>query len=309
MDSPSNSPSKEKELKTGKALDRQLSIALGSMAIASPAKLQEREEDDKAFIRNRRRKSTQAPPLVASESLLSLSTSSNEIVARLLEPGVLNNSPEEASSDNASRIVRWQETIASPIPKRSATRTPGRSPMPGTLIPPTPESSFTSSTHDVIAKEENISTSLNSFSNSTPSEEESVSSSRSSATAKRAAPLSRTMSTVERDLFVSKLTDESCATIYIIPKVDVDDVVGRALSLKYFTAISMNDDEDDPHALIILGRDEDAVNALFHKIEKENSKALGNSNKEGNPSTSTFKTAAGAAVIGAVTTWAGLAFS
>ncbi|PPQ67566.1 hypothetical protein CVT25_012060 [Psilocybe cyanescens] len=320
-----DSPAKEKEQQRGNTLERHLSDALESMAIASPGRVLEREseEDTKTFIRNRRRLSAQ-PPMHSSESLLSLSTSSNEIVARLLEPGVFNDSAEdddEANSGNTSRIVRWQETIATPSPIRTTRgKTPARSPMPGTLIPPTPDSSFASS-EGLPTKEEIVSAQLSYSADPTPPiNVESLSSLRSSNTARRvqpssntarvAQPLGRTMSAVERDVFVSKLADEAAATIYIIPKADVTDVVTKATSLKYSTAISMSEDENDAQALVILGRDESAVDTLFKKIEKENRKAyLSAMAQEGGKGGSSLKTAAGAALIGAVTTWAGLAFS
>lgn len=279
-----------------------MTVALESLVIASPGPLG-RDEETKAFIRNRRR-STQPAALERSESLLSLSASSNEIVARLMQPGMFDDTEGEAGSKGpASKIVRWQETIpATPLAANKAmkSKTPARSPMPGTLIPPTPDSSFTSS-HASTTKGEIISANL---------PEESASSDSSSTFTRRAQPLSRTMSAVERDIFITKLSDEAAATIYIVPKADVEVLVAQATTLKFISHVIMNDDENDPQALLILGRNERAVQALLQKVEKENDKAqhengsLGRSHRG-----STLKTAAGAAVIGAVGTWAGLAFS
>jgi len=284
-----------------------LTVALESMVIASPGPLG-RDEETKAFIRNRRR-STQPAALARSESLLSLSASSNEIVARLMQPGMFDDPEGEdiEGKGKPSRIVRWQETIpATPLASNKAmkSKTPARSPMPGTLIPPTPDSSFTSSNASTT-KGEIISASL---------PEQSASSDLSSipTSTRHAQPLSRTMSAVERDIFITKLSDEAAATIYIVPKADVEAIIAQATTLKFISHLVMNDDENDPQALLILGRNEPAVQALVRKVEKENEKAQ--LNTKGSPGKShhgpsTLKTAAGAAVIGAVGTWAGLAFS
>ncbi|KAH9482303.1 hypothetical protein JR316_0004401 [Psilocybe cubensis] len=298
----------------GNTLERHLSDALESMAIASPGRALEREseEEAKTFIRNRRRLSAQ-PPVNQSDSLLSLSTSSSEIVARLLEPGIFGDRDEEsdAESGKTARIVRWQETIATPSPVRDKSKGP-RATMPGTLIPPTPASSFTSSSTPPTKEEEIISADLSYISDpSHLTTTESLSSHRPPNVVRQPQPLGRTMSAAERDIFVSKLSDGAAATIYIIPKADVADVVAKATSLKFSTAISMSDDENDPQALVILGRNESAVDELFKKIEKENRKAYLSAKAKvaAGQGGSTLKSAAGAAVIGAVTTWAGLAFS
>jgi hypothetical protein len=276
------------------------------MIIASPGPLG-RDEETKAFIRNRRR-STQPAALARSESLLSLSTSSNEIVTRLMQPGMFDDPEREdlEGKGKPSRIVRWQETIpATPLAPNKAmkSKTPARSPMPGTLIPPTPNSSFTSSNASTT-KGEIISTTL-------PEQNASSDLSSTPTPTRRAQPPSRTMSAVERDIFITKLSDEAAATIYIVPKADVEAIIAQATTLKFISHLVMNDDENDPQALLILGRNEPAVQALVRKVEKENEKAQ--LNKKGSPGKrhgpSTLKTAAGAAVIGAVGTWAGLAFS
>lgn len=276
------------------------------MVIASPGPLG-RDEETKAFIRNRRR-SAQPAVLARSESLLSLSSSSDEIVARLMQPGMFDDTEGEdvGGKGKVSRIVRWEETIPStPLAPNKAmkSKTPARSPMPGTLIPPTPDSSFASS--NASTKGEIISANL-------PEQNTSSDVSSTPTSTRRGQPLSRTMSAIERDIFITKLSDEAAATIYTVPKADVEAIVAQATTLKFISHIVMNDDENDPQALLILGRNEPAVQALVRKVEKENEKAQ--LNKKGSPGKShngpsTLKTAAGAAVIGAVGTWAGLAFS
>jgi len=284
-----------------------LTVALESMVIASPGPVG-RDEETKAFIRNRRR-STQPAALATSESLLSLSTSSKDIVARLMQPGIFDDTEKEGNGDKGktSKIVRWQETIpTTPVApnKTMKGKTPARSPMPGTLIPPTPDNSFTSNAS--TTKGEIISTNL-------PEQNAANSDLASTSTStRRAQPLSRTMSAVERNIFITKLSEEAAATIYIVPKADIEAIVAQATTLKFLSHLIMNDDENDPQALLILGRNESAVQALLQKVEKEHEKAHLNKKESAGQShhgPSTLKTAAGAAVIGAVGTWAGLAFS
>ncbi|KDR84117.1 hypothetical protein GALMADRAFT_236786 [Galerina marginata CBS 339.88] len=304
-----DSPSKENK-KNQNALEGHLSVALESMAITSPSRVVERDEETKAFIRNRRRMSAQ-PPLGPSESLLSLTSSSNEIIARLTQPGMFDATSDdhnEVGIMQRSRIVRWQETVAaSPVKAMKRSNNAARTLMPGTLIPPTPETSFASSHDPVPTKEEIVSAECSEASESM--EIDNVSTVTPSTATRRAKPLTRTMSAMERDIFVSKLSDEACASIYIIPKVDVADIVAKAISLKFFTHIGLCDDDDDSQALVILGRDQHGVDALLRRMENENRKPPFNKSNSPAKEPSTLKTAAGALVVGAVTTWAGLAFS
>ncbi|KAF9478676.1 hypothetical protein BDN70DRAFT_913540 [Pholiota conissans] len=292
-----------------------LTDAMGSMVLDTPG-LGERDEDSKAFIRNRRRKSAQ-PVIMQSESLMSLSTNSKEIVERLSQPGVFDDTLEEGKG-KASRIVRWQETILDiPNPAKKKMMAPARSSMPCTLIPPTPESSFVSSRNDSFLKMESPSAnSIQPLSDEDEDEpdtdqdqdqEEHVASSHGSSAStatRRPRPLERTMSADERDIFISKLSGEASATIYIIPKADVDAILTQARNLKFIAELVMNEDAEDPNALIILGRDKSAVQALVRKVETENRKAEATKSRS-----SALRTAAGAAVVGAVGAWAGLAFT
>ncbi|CAA7258529.1 unnamed protein product [Cyclocybe aegerita] len=276
-----------------------LTNALGSMKLNSPMPLRT-EEDDQAFKRNRRRLSAQ-PPIVRSESLVSLSTNSSDLVERL---ATLNDHSDEVNG-KVTKVVRWEDTIvATPKKQKSA-----RSPMPGTLIPPTPDSSFGSSLGS-FAKQESPGVHLAAISATEYSSEGSTSSVAppSPSPTPRAQPLTRTMSAVERDLFVSKLTSETAATIYTIPKADIRSIQEQATALKFIACTVMNNDPTDPQALLILGREEEAVQKLRQRIEEENKKA--GKGKASSPSkVAALRAAAGGAVIGAVGTFAGLAFS
>ena len=299
-----------------------LTDALGSMLIGTPGPaVDEGDSDVKSAVRNRRRSSR--VPLARNETLLSLSTNSKEIVDRLSQPGAFDDDGDKHEvASKGARIVRWQEVVSTDISNTATVNKPvknkaqARSPMPGTLIPPTPDSSFASWTSTSFLKQESPSASSMRTSSEQPaqdledSEEHALNSddgatSDSTVTRRRAAPLTRTMSAVERDVFVSKLSGEAPATIYIIPKADVDAIVKQAVSLKFITELVMSEDDNDPNALIIFGREDKAVQTLLRKVETENRKA-----QVGKPKgSSTLRAAAGAAVVGAVGAWAGLAFT
>ena len=311
-----------------------LTDALGSLQIASaPVGLvREREEETKATIRNRRRLSAQ-PQLPASDSLLSLSTNSSEIVARLLQPGMFDDTAdgEDASSRKVidKKIVRWQETLVIPTtPKaepalkknKGKGRYSTRSPMPCTLD--TPETSFASSTNSVLKQGIPVVPQVESPVEeeepqaTTPDESAGPSTTTSiqgqDTPSRRVQPLARSMSLEQREMFVSKLTVKSPATIYILPKADIPTVTASATALGFHACAVLSDDAEDPEALLILGQDLTAVKKLFGKVEEENRKHAEQRKPDGKgkPRSSLgLKAAAGGAVVGAVGAWAGLAFA
>ncbi|KAF5322004.1 hypothetical protein D9619_000692 [Psilocybe cf. subviscida] len=300
-----------------------LSDALGSMVIASPLPL-ERDEDKKAFTRNRRRKSATPRGLPPSTSFLSLSTDSHDIIQRLSQPGILNTPRHEygpAAGGKPTRIVRWQEAVqeirSSAQPNIKTKSIHGRpllpgSIMPGTLIPPTPEGSFVSPSKSACnPKLESPSQSEGDMTDPEDAEqEEPLSGSMSTISTRRPQPLERTMSSLERNTFVAQLDSEAPATIHLVPKVDIATIAQRAMDLKFIVHQVMSDNDDDEQALLILGRDEKTVQSLVDKVETENQKAA-QSKQPQTPEKgrSALKTAAGAAVVGAVGAWVGLAFS
>ena len=290
------------------------------MQIASaPVELvRESEEETKATIRNRRRRLSAQPQLPASDSLLSLSTNSSEIVARLLQPGMFDDTADEEAASGGKaidrKVVRWQETLAIPAtPKAEPTlknkgRYPTRSPMPCTLD--TPETSFASSTNSVLKQGIPAVPQVES-----PIEEEpdkSTPTQGQDTPPRRAQPLARSMSLEQREMFISKLTVKSPATIYILPRADIPTVTASATALGFHACAVISDDAEDPEALLILGQDLAAVKKLFGKVEEENRKHAEQQHKDGKgkPRSSLgLKAAAGGAVVGAVGAWAGLAFA
>jgi len=282
------------------------------MSLLSPAPIEGKE--DKAFIRNRRRVSAQ-PELVPSDSLLSLSTNSSEIVARLLRPGVFDDTDEDdnfGDKGKVSKVVRWQETIATAPPNTSSKlKTPARSPMPGSLFPPTPESSFASARAfeveeiPAVIRQSNIA-----FGN--PSVADDTSADSTSTVEPRPLPLARSMSVSQREIFMSKLNTEAKATLCVFDKTDIAAMYTKAVTLHKFVVQVMNDDKNDSQALLIVGQDEEAVHALLRQVEAENRRAklkeVQNYPKFESRS-SKLGMAAGGVVVGAVGAWAGLAFS
>ena len=306
VDSPSH------ETKTQDKSDKHLTVALGSMTLLSPEPIEQKE--DKVFIKNRRRLLSQ-PELTSSDSLLSLSTNSSEIVARLLQPGIFDDTDEGDSFEDKgkiSKVVRWQERIASSSNTSNTPLKPkalARSPMPGSLFPPTPESSFMSNrTSDVeepsiVVRQSNVAFAF-------PDD----ASANSLSTAKQCAlPLARSMSALQREMFMSELSTEAKATLCVFDKTDIAAMHAKAVTIHKFVFQVMNDDKDDSQALLVVGQDEEAVHALLRQVEAENEKAKAKlkevraSPKQGRPSN--FGLAAGGVVVGAVGAWAGLAFS
>jgi len=287
--------------------------------LLSPAPIERKE--DKAFILNRRRLSAQ-PKIVPSDSLLSLSTNSSEIVARLLQPGIFDDTDEDDTREDkgkVSKVVRWQESIAtsSASPNTSTPlklKTHARSPMPGSLFPPTPESSFASARPSdleeisVVVRQSNIAV-------ANPSVAADDVSVRSTSTVEqRPLPLARSMSVSQREIFMSKLNTEAKATLCVFDKTDIAAMYAKAVTLHKYVVQVMNDDKNDSQALLIVGQDEEAVYALLRQVEAENRmskaklKEVHNLPKSESRS-SKLGMAAGGVVVGAVGAWAGLAFS
>ena len=264
--------------------------ALESMQIASP---RDCDENVKATVHNRRlRRSSAQANLIPADTLASLSTNSSEIVARLLQPGMFDNDTSEDEEGGGKRktVVRWQETIlATPTRSKGKNKIFPRSPMPGTLTTPSPESSY-QSMHTSFQKQESPVRTTN-------------------ASTSNPRPLARSMSAEQREIFIDELNHASKATVYVLPKADVPAVQQSAAKLQFHTRVVMNQDKHDLDGLLIVGRDEKAVQALVDKVELESKKQ--DVVQEGHPTRGggRLQAAAGGAVVGAMATFTGLAFS
>ena len=228
----------------------------------------------------RRRSSLDRKP-IPDASLASLSTESNEIVSRLLRPGIMGG---ENCDDTKKGVEWWQEDSVKP-------NISTRSRMPGTLHTPTP--SFFLPTQEPV--------------------KDHVASSGSFPTAAipRARPPVRSMSTEERQAFITELNQCSKAPpacVYVLPIQDIPAIKRSAEKVGFHARIatSCGTDEDVTDGWLILGRDKMAVEALQAKLECEKGQGvtLGQKNRRGR-----LGAAAGGAIVGAVATWTGLAFS
>lgn len=291
-----------------------ITVAMGSMIIALPERV--RDEDTKTTIRTRRRLSSQPTALQPSDTLLSLSTNSSEIVRQLLQPGNLNNNTDGEQPHDVegpkSKVVRWQEALVQATPQKvPKNRLFSRSPMPGTLIPFTPDTSFASS--QGTAKQEL---------SHAPSLHESVSHVSVIPPVPSPVPeeplhkktIVRTMSIEQREDFIAKLAHAHAATIYVLPKEDIPSISSAASALDLHPCVMIKEDDPEAEGLLILGRNAASVQQLMHKVEEEDNKremksTSTNPTTEGRRVSSTLRAAAGGAVVGAVGAWAGLAFS
>lgn len=250
-----------------------------------------------AVIRDHRR-SPVKPNIVPSESLLSLSTSTSEILEMLRQPGMFADD-DEGAPESSSKVVQWQATVIA-VPKTER-KVSTRVSMPGTLVTPSPDISFGST--QVSSKREESPAAQATSTPSAPSR--STPSSGSLGTSQPTVtppPLVRSMSVEERSLFISGLTKASAATVYVVPKADIQSLYQSATArLGFHARAVVNTDDRDPQGLLILGQDEKAVQDLFLKVQRGGS---GNGSRGRG-----LRAAAGGAVVGAVGAWAGLAFS
>lgn len=113
----------------------------------------------------------------------------------------------------------------------------------------------------------------------------------------------------ERDSFVSELSGQALAVIYMIPKVNSNAIVGQAMALKFNMELVESKDDDEPNVLIILDHKKKArrLQTLLRAVTTSK-------DDEGQASMSTARltmlqtSALAALVVGAVCAWAVLAF-
>ena len=270
---------------------------------------------------SRRRRQRQPVPLQRTDTVISIPATSSEIVEGLLKPrGVF---------DRAPKVVHWADTVVSPpvsapagpvAVTRRRTHWQPRALMPGTLIPPSPNSSTQSL--PVIVKPEpepedvfgggsvNIQQEQEEqehWQSGTSSEAIAPSASTSSTSQQQPRPLGRSMSSVERDLFLSRISQEALATVYIVPNEDLPNLTAEAASLKFSVHFRPASTEGD-NALMIVGRDEGAVEALNRKIQARDEEICRSRGQPEGSITRILKYTGVAAAAG-VASWAGLAFT
>ena len=265
------------------------------------------------------RRRRQPVPLQRTDTVISLPATSSEIVEGLLKPrGVF---------DRAPKVVHWADTIVSPpvsapaagpvAGTRRRTQRQPRALMPCTLIPPSPNSS-TQSLPVIVKPEPEPEDVFGGGSvgaqeqqqqqwQSGTSSEEIAPSASSSTSQQQPRPLGRSMSSLERDLFLSRISQEALATVYIVPNEDLPNLTAEAAALQFSVHFRPASTDGD-NALMIVGRNESAVEALNRKIQARDEEIC---RSRGQPEGSITRIVkyTGVAAAAGVASWAGLAFT
>ncbi|KAF9534610.1 hypothetical protein CPB83DRAFT_205231 [Crepidotus variabilis] len=268
---------------------RPLASAMRSINLGSTTPMRDVDEENKTFVRDRRRKSGRASAIRPIDQVQSLSSTSNDLVERLREPGLLDN-----TNQISTPVVDWQDVVS---PKNTHVRQI----MPCSLIPPSAENSFAvMSDSNAVAKAESPTMQIKT---SPPSEQEPPVAGPS-----RSRPLARSMSGEQRDLFLERMSGQAKATIYVVPKDDLVDLQSAASSLKFSTYSLMNNDREDTNAFFIVSTDELAVQQAANWLQEESTTST--KAKKGRTSGGAkIAAVASGAVAGAIGAWAGLAYS
>lgn len=254
--------------------------------------------------------------LLPAGSLASLSTTSSEIVERLLQPGMMSNTSDDdddgaggagGDGDRQRAIMQWKRTLASPesLPEgalelssrtsnepgpyassRASSGTGLSRRMPCTLRTPTPslvstEPLSSHPTRDSVDMNKTV------FLDSEIKPD----------------PLARTMSADERSLFLDNLTQSSGAApamLFSVPLIDLKAVQYDAEKLGFSVRILPNGSSRE-HRWVILAKEGDAAEFLEQRLTEEEEK--------GRKVRESLGVAAGGALVGAVATFTGLAFS
>jgi hypothetical protein len=276
----------------------ELSQALGSLQIYPTV-------DDKAALRARRTSVSRASNVEAS--LASLSTTSREVLNLISQPGMMRDNSIDDHAPRANmrmrQVVHWQETLQvisdGPSPSSLAqtatdpvihASSRSRSVMPGTLL--TPDSSIFGTPGGSPPPE--LSSSVAASSISTPSSLLST-----------PRPLARTLSVEERAAFLDGLIDSTRAppaSVFSLPMNEIYQIQHAAAKVGFYSRVVPSKAEGG-EGWLILGSDDRAVHLLFEGIsqrQQENQRRTGGRG---------LTVAAGGAVVGAVATFTGLAFS
>ncbi|KAG7097406.1 hypothetical protein E1B28_004756 [Marasmius oreades] len=247
-----------------------------------PAEEDTEPEDTKAVIRERRRSERAAKQAIPrAESLGSLDSNSVELLKHLL--------PEE-EPEKEKKVVHWKDEATS---SHGSTSTNGRvkmerAIMPCSLDPPSPWSSFSS----VVASQDDHDVASSASS-------EGLLDSHSRAAGKPPKPLQRSMSMEERHQFLKRLEGLSSAQAYMIPEADSDDLQApKGLFTKSLPAGVAHPGQN----ILIVGKDEKDTQDLYERLKEEQATS-GSRRRSGG-----LTMAAGGVVVGAVATFAGLAY-
>lgn len=262
----------------------------------------------------RPRRSSVKPPAFAEASLASISTDANEVLNRLLQPGIMND--EIGDDERRVNVERWQNLVT----PSKATKAKPR--MPGTLITPSTTKSSVGAGElssfmvgnrppsQVKVEETKPRARISSALQPAPTlaveedftdlvaTQQAISSSHFSSSSTGSQPLARSMSVEERHTFLNNLAATSQAppaTVFVLPIAEIPAEQQSAMKLGFYcrSVVLMNG-----LGWLIIGMDQQAVEGLFASVQGTAKGISGGA----------LRAAAGGAVAGAVATWTGLAF-
>ena len=242
--------------------------------------------------------------LVPEQTLASLSPTDTQLVEQLLQPGMISDvvSPQ----DRVEHVLEWRKTLDGDLvdprkeesvevkaePLANNTVSPLSRRMPCTLSTPT-----TSLTTTEPVTDQGIGGSALNMNETVyllPDHD-----------VKKTKPLSRSMSSEQRSLFLQQLSHSSGmapATLVSLPLAGLDNVRSEAEKLGFHVRVLPSGENNNKW--VVLGTEEEAVDLLAEKFleeEKRSTRVKGKSGK--------LTAVAGGVVFGAVATWTGLAFS
>lgn len=251
--------------------------------------------------------------LLPAGSLTSLSTTSSEIVERLLQPGMMSNvfdgedHDDGGGGDGQRAIMRWRRTLTSPeSPPEEAPEISSRAgnepyatghASPGTGLSRLMPCTLRTPTASLVSTEPLSSHPTSDFVDMNKAVFLDADSER------KPNPLARTMSADERSLFLDNLTQSSGvapAMLFSVPLIDLKAVQCDAEKLGFSVRMLPNGSSQE-HRWVILAKEGDAAEFLQRRLTEEEEKGR---KKKGN-----LGVAAGGALVGAVATFTGLAFS
>jgi hypothetical protein len=253
-----------------------LAEALGSLQLIGPV-------DDKDAVRARHR--SLELPQAPGVSVISVSSTSRGLELISQPSRVREESPDDGLNQRMRRVVRWQETlqvIADRPPPDPPLRS--KSVMPGTLF--TPDSSI-----------------FGSPAGSPPPPDRPHDHTPTPLVTGLTGPrsLARSLSVQEREAFLNGLAESAHAppaSVFTIPMEEIYRIQQSAAKLGFHSRIVAG--EEDSNGWLILGSDDKAVQMLFEGVNGK-----GKAKKQ----SGAFHVAATGAVVGAVATFTGLAFS
>ncbi|KAH7887451.1 hypothetical protein F5I97DRAFT_828631 [Phlebopus sp. FC_14] len=281
---------------------------LSSLHIVNP----DEEHERKAQLNGKKlqRRLSVRFALVPEQTLESLCTTDSQLVQRLLQPGMMSDTINDDADDYGS-LLEWRKTLVDAEPPLDAPQkvkgdgeqklpsvTSGSGSlshrMPGTLV--TPTASLTS-TEPLSNQSIGGSVDMNKTIFLLPDP-----------ATKKPKPLVRSMSMEQRSVFLDSLErfigspGTAQATLILLTAADAEGVFEDAQRVGFIVRVLPHGGEED-RKWVALGTDERAVHLLSEKFAEEEQK---NKMAKGR---GRFRAAAGGALIGAVATWTGLAFS